>query len=69
MAITLPALPYADDALLPHITPETFSYHHAKHHNAYVVNLNNLIKDTDLADKDLEAIIHAVAGEIGRAHV
>ena len=69
MAITLPALPYADDALLPHITPETFSYHHAKHHNAYVVNLNNLIKDTDLADKDLEAIIHAVAGDASKAGV
>jgi len=69
MAITLPALPYADDALLPHITPETFSYHHAKHHNAYVVNLNNLIKDTDLADKDLEVIIHAVAGDASKAGV
>jgi Fe-Mn family superoxide dismutase len=69
MAITLPALPYADDALLPHITPETFSYHHAKHHNAYVVNLNNLIKDTDLADQDLEAIIKAVAGDASKAGV
>ncbi len=69
MAITLPALPYADDALLPHITPETFSYHHAKHHNAYVVNLNNLIKDTDLADKDLEAIIHASANDASKAGI
>ena len=69
MAITLPALPYADDALLPHITPESFSYRHAKHHNGYVVNLNNLIKDTDLADQDLEAIIHAVAGDASKAGV
>lgn len=69
MAITLPALPYADDALLPHITPETFSYHHAKHHNAYVVNLNNLIKDSELADKDLEAIIHASANDASKVGI
>lgn len=69
MAITLPALPYANDALAPHITPETIEFHHGKHHNAYVVNLNNLIKDTDLADKDLEAIIHAVAGDASKAGV
>lgn len=69
MAITLPALPYANDALAPHITPETIEFHHGKHHNAYVVNLNNLIKDTDLADKDLEAIIQAVAGDANKAGV
>ena len=69
MAITLPALPYANDALAPHITPETIEFHHGKHHNAYVVNLNNLIKDTDLADKDLEAIIQAVAGDASKAGV
>jgi len=69
MAITLPALPYANDALAPHITPETIEFHHGKHHNAYVVNLNNLIKDTDLADKELEAIIQAVAGDASKAGV
>jgi len=69
MAITLPALPYANDALAPHITPETIEFHHGKHHNAYVVNLNNLIKDTDLADKDLETIIKAVAGDASKAGV
>ena len=69
MAITLPALPYANDALAPHITPETIEFHHGKHHNAYVVNLNNLVKDTDLADKDLEAIIQAVAGDASKAGV
>ena len=69
MAITLPALPYANDALAPHITSETIEFHHGKHHNAYVVNLNNLIKDTDLADKDLEAIIQAVAGDASKAGV
>lgn len=69
MAITLPALPYANDALLPHITPETLEFHHGKHHNAYVVNLNNLIKDTDLADKSLEDIIKAVAGDASKAGI
>lgn len=69
MAITLPALPYANDALAPHITPETIEFHHGKHHNAYVVNLNNLIKESDLADKDLEAIIQAVAGDASKAGV
>ncbi|EPI5055695.1 superoxide dismutase [Fe], partial [Acinetobacter baumannii] len=41
--ITLPALPYGYDDLAPHISKETLEYHHDKHHNTYVVNLNNLI--------------------------
>lgn len=69
MAITLPALPYDRTALEPHITGETLDYHHGKHHNAYVVNLNNLIKDTDLAEKGLEDIIKAVAGDASKAGV
>ena len=40
----LPALPYAKDALAPHMSAETFEYHYGKHHQAYVTNLNNLIK-------------------------
>ncbi|MCF6288022.1 MAG: superoxide dismutase [Fe] [Proteobacteria bacterium] len=64
MSFTLPKLPYAQDALEPHISAETLSYHHGKHHNAYVVNLNNLIKDTDLADKSLEEIIMTTDGGI-----
>ena len=57
MEHTLPALPYAMDALAPHMSKETFEYHYAKHHQAYVTNLNNLIKGTDYADLDLEAIV------------
>ena len=57
MSFELPALPYAQDALEPHISAETLSYHHGKHHNAYVVNLNNLIKGTDFEGKTLEEII------------
>ena len=59
MAITLPALPYADDALDPHITAHTISFHYGKHHAAYVNNLNGLIDGTDLADASLEEIIDA----------
>jgi superoxide dismutase, Fe-Mn family len=61
----LPALPYAQDALAPHISKETIEYHYGKHHNAYVVNLNNLIKGTDYEALDLTAIIKkAPAGGI-----
>lgn len=67
MAVTLPALPYAIDALAPHISKETLEFHHGKHHNAYVTNLNNLIKDTDLDKADLETIIKAVAGDATKA--
>ena len=61
----LPALPYAKDALAPHMSAETFDYHYAKHHQAYVTNLNNLIKGTEYETLDLEAIIKkAPAGGI-----
>ena len=61
----LPALPYAKDALAPHMSAETFDYHYSKHHNAYVVNLNNLIKGTEYENLDLEAIVkNAPAGGI-----
>ncbi len=69
MAFALPALPYATDALAPHMSADTFSFHHAKHHNAYVTNLNNLIADTPLADTSLEAIILQVAGDASRAGI
>jgi Fe-Mn family superoxide dismutase len=62
---TLPALPYAMDALQPHMSKETFEYHYAKHHQAYVTNLNNLIKGGEFESLDLEAIIKkAPAGGI-----
>ena len=53
----LPQLPYALDALAPHMSKETFEYHYAKHHQAYVTNLNNLIKGTEYENLDLEAIV------------
>jgi len=53
----LPSLPYAFNALEPHIDARTMEIHHGKHHQAYVNNLNNAIKDTDAANKSLEEII------------
>jgi Fe-Mn family superoxide dismutase len=65
MEHTLPTLPYATDALQPHMSAETFEYHYAKHHQAYVTNLNNLIKGTEYEALDLEAIVKkAPAGGI-----
>lgn len=62
MAFTLPPLPYALDALAPHISQETLEYHHGKHHAAYVNNLNNLIKGTEYESKSLEEIIKTSSG-------
>ncbi len=53
----LPELPYAKDALQPHMSSETFDYHYSKHHQAYVTNLNNLIKGTKFENMSLEEII------------
>ena len=53
----LPPLPFAMDALAPHLSQETFEYHYGKHHQAYVTNLNNLIKGTEYEALDLEAIV------------
>jgi Fe-Mn family superoxide dismutase len=61
MAFTLPALPYAFEALEPHIDVRTMEIHHGKHHNAYVTNLNNAIAGTDLEGKSLEELMK-VAG-------
>lgn len=69
MTITLPDLPYAKDALEPHIGAKTLEIHHGKHHQAYVTNLNNLIKDTPLAGKSLEEIIKASAGDAAKAGI
>ena len=57
MTHTLPDLPYAHNALEPHISAETLEFHHDKHHNAYVTNLNKLIEGTEFADKSLEEIV------------
>jgi Fe-Mn family superoxide dismutase len=58
VSIELPELPYGYDALAPHISKETLEFHHDKHHAGYVTKLNAAIKDTPLADKSLEDIIH-----------
>jgi len=57
MAFELPQLPYAMDALKPHLSAETLEYHHGKHHAAYVNNLNNLVKGSPNESKSLEDII------------
>ncbi len=64
MAFTLPDLPYAKDALEPHVSAETLEFHHGKHHNAYVTNLNALVENTELADKSLDDIIAAAEGGV-----
>jgi len=64
MAITLPELPYAIDALEPQISKETLEYHYGKHHATYVAKLNPLIEGTDLADADLETIIKNSEGGV-----
>ena len=63
MAFELPALPWSDDALEPHITAKTLSFHHGKHHNAYVTNLNKLVEGTPFAEQTLEEIMKATAGD------
>jgi Fe-Mn family superoxide dismutase len=60
----LPELPYAKDALAPHISAETIEYHYGKHHAAYVNNLNKLIAGTELAELPLEEIIKKATGGI-----
>ncbi len=57
MAFELPKLDYANTALSPIMSEETLDLHHGKHHQTYITNLNNFIKDTDMADKSLEEII------------
>jgi Fe-Mn family superoxide dismutase len=64
MAIELPALPYARDALAPHISAETIDFHYGKHHQTYVTNLNNQIKDTEFADASLEDIVRKSSGGV-----
>lgn len=64
MSFELPALPYEKNALEPHISAETLEYHYGKHHNAYVVNLNNLLKGSEFGGLSLEAIIKASSGGV-----
>ena len=62
MAIELPPLPWARDALAPHISAETIDYHYGKHHQTYVTNLNNQIKGTEFENLSLEEIIRKSSG-------
>ena len=66
MAFTLPQLPYAHDALEPHIDKETMQIHHGKHHQAYVDNLNKAIAGTEHENKNLEDLVRS-AGTISPA--
>lgn len=60
----LPQLPYAIDGLSPHISKETLEYHYGKHHQTYVTNLNNLVKDGEFANASLEEIVKKSSGGI-----
>ncbi|AHE65691.1 superoxide dismutase [Legionella oakridgensis] len=62
MTFTLPSLPYAKNALAPHISEETLEYHYGKHHQTYVNNLNKLVENTEFAAKSLEDIIKKSSG-------
>ena len=64
MSIVLPPLPYALDALKPHLSEETLSYHYEKHHKNYVINLNKLIENTEFSSLPLEDIIKKSTGAI-----
>ncbi|MEW6205107.1 MAG: superoxide dismutase [Fe] [Pseudomonadota bacterium] len=64
MQHTLPELPYAMDALAPHISKETLEYHYGKHHAAYVTNLNNLVKGTEFENSSLEDIVKKSTGGV-----
>ncbi|NWG46511.1 MAG: superoxide dismutase [Alphaproteobacteria bacterium] len=69
MAFELPPLPYARDALAPHISANTLDFHHGKHHQAYVTNLNKLIEGSPLASKSLEDVIREAAGAPDKAGI
>jgi len=68
-ALSLPPLPYADNALEPVISARTLSFHHGKHHRTYVENTNKLIAGTELADLPLDQIVTATAGKAERANI
>ncbi|HPS56872.1 MAG TPA: superoxide dismutase [Spirochaetota bacterium] len=69
MVITLPDLPYAKDALEPHISARTLEFHHDKHHQAYVTNLTKLIAGTDMENMSLEEIIKKSAPDAAKAGI
>ncbi|MBV8876855.1 MAG: superoxide dismutase [Gammaproteobacteria bacterium] len=63
-AIVLPPLPYAQDALEPHMSRETLEYHYGKHHKAYVDKVNTLIKGSEFEDASLEELVAESSGDI-----
>lgn len=67
MAYQLPTLPYEQNALEPHISAETLSFHHGKHHAAYVSKYNAAVEGTDLDSKSIEEVIKAIAGDASKA--
>ena len=69
MTFTLPDLPYPSNALEPYITANTLSFHHGKHHNAYVTNLNKLLEGNPLAKATLEEVIKSSAGDATKAGI
>jgi Fe-Mn family superoxide dismutase len=66
MAFELPPLPYSPDALQPYMSSQTLNLHHGKHHQAYVTNLNNLVKDTPMAGMSLEEVVKASFGDASK---
>jgi len=64
MAFELPELPYAMDALVPHISQETLEFHYGKHHQTYVTNLNNLVAGTEFEGQSLERIVERSTGGV-----
>jgi Fe-Mn family superoxide dismutase len=69
MAFELPALPYERTALEPHISANTLDFHHGKHHNGYVNNLNNLVKDTEMGTMTLEEVVVAAAKDASKTAI
>jgi Fe-Mn family superoxide dismutase len=69
MTFQLPELPYARNALAPHISENTLNFHYGKHHQAYVTNLNKLVEGTDLASKSLEEVIKISAADKTKAGI
>jgi Fe-Mn family superoxide dismutase len=69
MAFNLPELPFAKNALEPHMSAQTFDFHHGKHHNTYVVNLNKLVEGTEFENMALEEIVQKTAGDSAKAGI
>lgn len=69
MAFTLPDLPYGYSDLEPHISKETLNFHHGKHHQTYVTNLNKLTEGTPLAEQSLESLIQSTAQDASKVGI